>query len=96
MLEEHYGIAMMLDTLSREFCSLKQWLKENVAEFRVHLLQQVLILQLEYPGRIQPKHLEDMKHDCFYEGINPEYHQMLAHKVDGENPAWIHTSKRQL
>ena len=27
-----------------------------------------------------------MKHDCFYEGLNPEFLQMLAHKVDGENP----------
>ena len=28
-----------------------------------------------------------MKCDHFYEGLNPKYHQMLAHKVDGENPA---------
>ena len=28
-----------------------------------------------------------MKHDCFYEGLNPKYQQMLPHKVDGEYPA---------
>ena len=28
-----------------------------------------------------------MKHDHFCEGLNPEYWQMLAHKVDGEHPA---------
>ena len=28
-----------------------------------------------------------MKHDHFYEGLNPEYWQMLAHKVDGEHLA---------
>ena len=28
-----------------------------------------------------------MKWDCFYEGLNPEYQWMLAHKVDGEYPA---------
>ena len=28
-----------------------------------------------------------MKHDHFYEGLNPKYQQMLAHKVDGEHPA---------
>ena len=28
-----------------------------------------------------------MEHDHFYEGLNPEYQQMLAHKVDGEQPA---------
>ena len=28
-----------------------------------------------------------MKQDHFYEGLNPEYQQMLANKVDGEHPA---------
>ena len=31
--------------------------------------------------------VEETMHDHFYEGLNPEYQQMLAHKVDGENPA---------
>ena len=26
-----------------------------------------------------------MKRDCFYEGLNPKYQWMLAHKVDGEH-----------
>ena len=34
-----------------------------------------------------PKHVEEMKHDHFYEGLNPKYQHMLTHKVDGENPA---------
>ena len=42
---------------------------------------------MEYPGRIQLEHLEDIKCNCFYDGHNPEYWQMLAHKVDGEHPA---------
>ena len=28
-----------------------------------------------------------MKYDCIYEGLNPKYWQMLAHKVGGEHPA---------
>ena len=52
---------------------LARSLGENVAEVMVHLLQQVQILQLEYPRRIQPEHVEEMKHDCFYEGLNPKY-----------------------
>ena len=28
-----------------------------------------------------------MKQDHFHEGLNPEYRQMLAHKVDGQIPA---------
>ena len=53
----------------------------------MHLPRQVQILQLEYLGRIQPEHVEEVKHDCFFEGLNPEYWWILAHKVDGENPA---------
>ena len=30
--------------------------------------------------------MEEVKWDCFYEGLSPEYWQMLAHTVDGENP----------
>ena len=77
----------MFDTLSKEHYSLKQGLGENVAEFGVCLCQQVQTLQLEYLGRIQPKQLEEMKHDCFYKGLSPKYQWILAHKVDGENPA---------
>ena len=73
MLDEHYGIVMMFDTLSKELYSLKQRSGENVAEFGVHLSQQVHILQLEYPGRIQQEHVEEMKEDHFYEGLNPKY-----------------------
>ena len=87
MLDEHYGVVMMFDALSKELYSLKEGLWEKVAEFRVCLLQQVQILQLEYPGSIRPKHVEEMKHDCFYKGLNPKYQCMLANKVDGENSA---------
>ena len=53
MLDEYYGVVMMLVTLSGELCSLKQGPRENVDEFRVCLLQQVQIHQLGYLGRIQ-------------------------------------------
>ena len=72
-LDEHFGVVMIFNALSRELYSLKQGLNENVAEFSVYLSQQVQILQSEYPGRIQQEHMEEMKHDCFYEGHNPEY-----------------------
>ena len=80
-------MVMMFDTLSKELYSLKQGSGENVAKFRVHLSQQVQILQSEYLGRIQQEHMEEMKQDHFYEGLNPKYWCMLAHKVDGKHPA---------
>ena len=86
-LDEHYGMVMTFDTLSKELYSLKQGSGENWVEFGVCLLQQVQILQSEYPGRIQQEHIEEMKWDHFYEGLSPEYQQMWAHKEDGEHPA---------
>ena len=82
MLDEHYGIMMTFDALSKEVYSLKQGMGKNVAEFRVHQSYQVQILQMENPSRI---HVEGVKQDCFYEDLSPEYWWMLAHKVNGEN-----------
>ena len=61
MLDEHYGVVMTSDTLRKELYSLKQTPGQNVDKFRVCLSQQVQILQLEYPGRIQQEHVEEMK-----------------------------------
>ena len=85
-LDEHYGDMMTFNALSKELYSLKQGMGENVAEFGVHLSQQVQILLMEYLGRIQQEHVKGVKWDCFYEGLSPEYQQMLAHNVNGENP----------
>ena len=41
---------------------------------------------MEYPGRIQQEHVEEVKQDHFHGGLSPKYGGMLAHKVDGENP----------
>ena len=54
-------MVMTFDTFSKELYSLKQISGDNVAEIRVHLSQQVKILQLEYLGRIKQGHVEEMK-----------------------------------
>ena len=43
-LDEHYGVIMTFDALSKELYSLKQGMGENMAEFGVCLSQQVQIL----------------------------------------------------
>ena len=86
MLDKHYGIVMTFNALSKELYSLKQGIGENMGEFGVHLSQQVQILQMEYPSRIQQEHVEEVKRDCFYKGLSPVYWWMMAHKVNGENP----------
>ena len=78
---------MIFDTLSKDFYSLRQVSGGNINEFGVCLSQQVQILQSEYPGRILPEHMEEMKCDKFCEGLHSKYRWMLAHKVDGKNPA---------
>ena len=52
---------MTFNALSKELYSLKPGMGENVAEFRVCLSQQVQILQMEYPGRIQQEYVEEVK-----------------------------------
>ena len=84
-LDEHYGVKMTFNALSKEFYSLKWGMRENVTEFRVHLSQQVQILQTEYPSRIQQEHVQEVKWDHFYEGLSPKHQCMLGHKVNGEN-----------
>ena len=69
MLDEDYGVVMTFNALSKELYSLKKGMGQNVAGFRVCLSQQVQILQMEYPGRIQQEHVEEVKQDCFYEGL---------------------------
>ena len=85
-LDEHYGVVMTFNTLRKELYSLKQGMGENVADFGVCLSQQVQIFHTEYSSIIQKEHVEEVKWDCFYEGLSPKYWQMLVHKVNGENP----------
>ena len=72
MLDECYCVIMMFDTLNKELYSLKHGSGENVAEFGVYLSLQFQILQSKYLGSIQPEHMDEMKHDHFHEGLNPE------------------------
>ena len=73
MLDEHYGIVMIFDTLSKELYSLKQGMGKNVAEFRVCVFHQAQILQMEHPSGIQKEHVEEVKQDYFCEGLILEY-----------------------
>ena len=84
VLDEHYGIMMTFDALSEELYSLRQGTGEYVAEFRVHLSQQVQILQMEYPSRIQQEHVEEIKWDHFYKNLSPKHWWMLPISSIGE------------
>ena len=48
MLDEYCGMVMTFDALSKELYSLRQASGENVAEFGVHLSQEVQILATSY------------------------------------------------
>ena len=85
-LDRHCGAMMTFNALSKELYSLKQGMEKNVAKSGECLFQQVQILQMEYLSRIQLEHVEEVKWNCFCEGLSPEYWWMPAHMVNGENP----------
>ena len=64
---------MTFNALSKEIYSLKQGSNENISQFGVYLFKIVQTLQFEYLGRIQQEHVEELKHNSFYEGLNPKY-----------------------
>ena len=68
--DEHYGVMMTFNALSKELYYLKQGMGEHMAKFGLHLSQQVQILQMEYPSRIQQQHVEEVKWDHFYKGLS--------------------------
>ena len=72
-LDEHYGVVMTFNGLSKELYTLKQGSGKNVAKFGVQLPQQVQILLTEYLSSIQLEHVEEMGCYHFYEGLNPKY-----------------------
>ena len=88
MWDEQYGVVMMFNALSKELYSLKEGSGESVAEFGMHLTQQFQKIQSEYPGRIPAGACGgDEVGSLPWGALNPENRQMLAHKVDGKNPA---------
>ena len=86
MLDQHYGVMMTFDALSKGALFPQAGNGENVAKFRICLSQKVQIFKTEYPSRIQQEHVEEVKQEHYYEDLSPKYWQMLAHMVDGENP----------
>ena len=83
MLDKHYGIVVTFHAISFIPSSRKwekMWLSLEYVCFK-----QVQILQTEYLSRTQQELMEKVKWDHFYKGLSPEYWQMLAQKVNGEN-----------
>ena len=84
MLDKHYGVVMTFDALNKELYMLHQGYQEGMSEYGVWLALHVWIIQTDLPRHIRDEHLEGVKHDHFYEGLNEEYQVMLAHKMENE------------
>ena len=87
MLDEHYRVVVMFDTLSKELYMVCQGYQEGVSKYGVQLAWYVQIIQTEFARCIRDEHLEGAKQDHFYEGLKEEYQVMLAHKMEDEHPA---------
>ena len=65
-LDEHFGIIADLDTLRREFYSMKQGTHETVSQFAGRVGYQLMELQTTFPGAIPQCDEEEIKKGRLY------------------------------
>ena len=70
-LDEHFGIIADLDTLRREFYSMKQGMHETVSQFAGRVGYQLMELQTTFPGAIPQCDEEEIKKGRLYGGLKP-------------------------
>ena len=70
-LDEHFGIIADLDTLWREFYSMKQGTHETVFQFTGRVGYQLMELQATFPGAIPQCDEEEIKKGRLYGGLKP-------------------------
>ena len=68
-LDEHFGIIADLDTLRREFYSMKQGTHETVSQFAGRVGYQLMELQTTFPGAIPQCDEEEIKKGRLYGGL---------------------------
>ena len=68
-LDEHFGIIADLDTLRREFYSMKQGTHETVSQFAGRVGYQLTELQTTFPGAIPQCDKEEIKKGRLYSGL---------------------------
>ena len=68
-LDEHFGIIADLDTLRREFYSMKQGMHETVSQFAGRVGYQLMELQTTFPGAIPQCDEEEIKKGRLYGGL---------------------------
>ena len=70
-LDEHFGIIADLDTLRREFYSMKQGTHETVSQFAGRVSYQLMELQTTFPGAIPQCDEEEIKKGRLYGSLKP-------------------------
>ena len=68
-LDEHFGIIANLDTLRKEFYSMKQGTHEMVSQFAGRVGYQLMELQTMFPGAIPQYDEEEIKKGRLYGGL---------------------------
>ena len=68
-LDEHFGIIVDLDTLRREFYSMKQGTHEMVSQFAGRVGYQLIELQTTFPGAIPQCDEEEVKKGRLYSSL---------------------------
>ena len=86
-MDEHYGVVMMLDSEQEAFFPQARSMRKGSQIWSVTVTAGTDTAVKSIPEGSQQEHVEEMKQDCFNEGLNDKYWWMLAHKVNGEHPA---------
>ena len=84
-LDEHYGVVMIFNTLSKELYSLKQTSGENVAEFGMHLSQRSRYSSQSIQEGSKRSMWRRWNEAISMRGLNLRFRCMSAHKVDGDD-----------
>ena len=86
MLDEHYGIVMMFDALSKEPLFPQTRIKGEYDQIQGAPVTAGQDTPVRIPREDSAQTCRGDEEGYFYEGLNPKYRWMLAHKVDGEHP----------
>ena len=79
-LDEHFGIIANLNTLQREFYSMKQGTHETVSQFFGRVGYQLMELQATFPGAIPQSNEEEIKKGRLYGGLKPHLKSAMTCK----------------
>ena len=79
ILDEHYNNVKALDTLNQELFQLQMVDKETILDWGICLSRHLQVLAASFPDHFPPKHVAELKRDCFYGRLPKRLKAMVAY-----------------